>query len=238
MRVALDEEVAAISCSDTYSLILSKRGDVFLIGTVEWVSDVVYTAPHKLETPSPIVAIATYPSRLLLLSKEGDVYLYGAEHKAIDIIHREPFKIVGLPPIVSLAVNSNAGFFIDAHGGVYTIGYHPFRKAGEIGASATPVKVPLSHPVLAITPGDEFTYFLTCDGLYLYEEKKFTKVDILITDMPLCRPTVTQQEQQRRMGCHQCGEQNQSLLGYHKETQRIFCNTGGCLGEYKQFRVL
>lgn len=242
MRVAFDEEVAAISCGDTYSIILSKRGDAYLIGTMYWQPTVVYALPHKLETPTPIVAIATTTSasRILLLGKDGGVYLLSKDHEDYPNIHATPTKIDGLPPIISIATSESTSFFIDAQGGVYTISMHPFfaKREERADINTAPTKLSLNQPVISIKAGDEFTYFLTCDGLYVYEDYQLSKVPLHLTDTSLCKPSIAVIQQQRRMGCHQCGEQSHALLGCHKATQRVFCSTRGCLAEYKQFRVL
>lgn len=232
MRVAFDKEVVAISCDAVYSLILSRSGDAYFVGTVPWETNVVHYLPHKLALHGTvvIVALATAPSHLLLLAKNGDVYRYDKTNVA-------PFRISGLPPITSITAIEFSSFFIDAAGIVYADGSHPFCKQNT--TTTTPVKIPLSHRVLSITPGDAFTYFLTCDGFYVYEDEKFIKLEIPLTDMALCQHTIDiRQQQQRGMGCHQCGERNHALLGFHTETQRVFCNTRDCLTEYKQFRVL
>ena len=168
-------------------------------------------------------------------------------------------------PIVAICACQTWSLFIDAHGDVYGCGEN---GAGQLGLGLSdseerwlPVKIPLerdNQKVLSVAGGLQYSVFLTCEALFIAgphppnmahpPPKRFA---LQIVTEPICPTLVVanadEQEEgepkskkQRSLSCHYCGCSDESRLGYHTASQRLFCmkDGGDCFAKYNTIPIL
>ena len=153
-------EIKAISTNDSYSLLLTKSGEVYAMGQRKY-------PPEKVSI-SGIKAISVGSAHRLLLSESGEVYAMGSNNFGQlglgDTTNRTTPTKLNISGIKAISVVSS-GLLLTEEGEVYAMGdnYYGQLGLGDKTRRTTPTKLNISG-IKAISAGNAHSLLLTEAG--------------------------------------------------------------------------